>query len=281
MRGEEFMEEIVFLKGKFLPEKAAKISVLEPGFLYGWGLFETMRAYQGKIVYLEAHLERMRGAVRIMGLNLPYSLAQLKRLMLRIVKLNRLTDAYVRLTLWKSQKGTDILLTAKKYNPFPIQKYRTGFRVCVSSFRKDADSLLARLKCTSRLLYELSFQTAKARGFDEAIILNHRGYIIEASRSNIFLLKNNVLFTPALDCGCLEGITRKVVLDLAKKYKIKIYQGNFSPQDLYGADEAFLTNSLMGVMPLRSVEKRIIAKGAPFKLTGFFMKKYWSLLKGN
>lgn len=275
------MKEIVFLNGKFVPKEEAKISVLGPAFLYGWGLFETMRAYNNKIVYLEAHLERIKKSSRLIDIRMRYSLAGLKDIIFRTIKVNSFKDAYVRLTLWKSKKGADILVVAKKYLPLSSKKYKEGFAAAISKFRQNEGAFLAQVKSTSRLLYESAYQEAKNKGFDEAIILNHRGYITEGSRSNIFLVKESVLFTPALECGCLEGVTRKAIFDFGKKYKIKVYEGNFTVQDLYIADEVFLTNSLMGVMPLTSLEKQPLAKGLVGKLTKFFMQKYNVLLKNG
>jgi len=272
------MKEVVFLNGKFLSGTEAKVAVSSPGLLCGWGLFETMRAYKDRIVYFSAHLERIKSAAKIIDLRFPYPLPKLKALIKKAVAMSAFGDAYVRVTLAKSEKGTDISLIIKEYEPYSLQKYRKGFQAGVSSLRQ-SESALAQLKTTSRLLYELSFREAKARGFDEAILLNHSGYLAEASRSNPFLVKNNALFTPALSCGCLAGITRRAVLDLAKKYAIPACEGNFSLQDLYAADEAFLTNSLIGVMPLVAVEKHRIGKGSPGALSKFFLEKYNYLLK--
>lgn len=275
------MKEIVFLNGKFVSKEKAKISVLEPGFLYGWGLFETMRAYNNKIVYLDAHLERIKKSSRLIDIRVRYSLAELKDIIFRTVKVSSFKDAYVRLTLWKAKEDAGILVVTKKYRPFSSKKYKEGFSAAISKFRQNKGSFLAQIKSTSRLLYESVYQEAENKGFDEAIILNHRGYISEGSRSNICLVKDNILCTPALECGCLEGITRKVIFDLARIYKIKRYEGNFTVQDLYMADEVFLTNSLMGIMPLTSLEKQLLAKGLVGRLTKFFMKKYNFLLKNG
>lgn len=143
----------------------------------------------------------------------------------------------------------------------------------MSSLRQSSGSLFSRVKSTNRLLYEISFQQAKQKGFDEAIILNERGYITEASRSNVFFAKDNNLFTPSLDCGCLEGVTRKIIFEQAKKHKINISEGKFTLFDLYEADEAFLSNSLMGVMPLAQAEDRVVNNGKAGELTGFFANK--------
>ncbi len=272
------MKQIVFLNGKFIPQEEAKLPVSTPGFLYGWGLFETMRAYNKKIVYFDEHLKRLKKSARLLDIRCPYPLAELKDIIQRIVKINGLKDAYVRLTLWKCEKGTDILVMVKKYQPYTPEKYKKGFRACISSFRQNENSFLAQLKTTNYLLYRLAYAQAIEKGFDEAIILNHKGYIAETSRSNLFFIKDKELFTPSLECSCLNGITRGVIFDLAKKYNIKAYEGNFSMPDLYASDEAFLTNSLMGIMPLASVEKQRIGKGiSRYKSTRFFIKKYKSL----
>lgn len=269
------MKEVVFLNGRFTPSKEARLLVLTPGFLYGFGLFETMRSYYNRIAYLNQHLRRLNNSCKLMDMRLPYTITKLKEALIATVKINAIQDAHVRLTLWKSETGTDVLITARKYQPFPAVKYRKGFCAGISRFRQDENSYLAQLKTTNRILYQLSLKQAQARGFDETIILNHRGHIVEASRSNLFLVKERVLFTPDLKCGCLDGITRQVVFDLAKKYNIKIYAGSFTPQDLYDADEAFLTNSLMGIMPLGRVEKRPVFKCQYAKsLARFFMEKY-------
>ncbi len=272
------MKEIIFLNGKFLSGDEAKISVLEPGFLYGWGLFETMRAYHGRIICFDAHLERLRKSAGALGIECPYSSAKLKEIILRLVRISGLGDANVRVTLWKREKGTDILARAKKYQSYSLREYKKGFYACISRFRQNEDSCLAQLKTTNYLLYRLAYLEAAKKGFDEALILNQRGYLAEGSRSNLFFAKGKELFTPSLRCGCLGGITRKAVFDLAGKYNIRVFEGNFTVSDLSSADEAFLTNSLMGIMPLASLEGRRIGRGAGWrKLTSFFTEKYKSL----
>lgn len=277
------MKEIIFLNGKFLnPEEAEReveLSVLTPGFLSGFGLFETLRSYDDKIVYFKEHLERIRDSAKLIGIKFSYTFKQIKEVIAKLICLNHLKDTYVRLTLWKSVRGSDLLITARKYQPYPQRKYQKGFSVVVSRFRQDENSFFASLKSTNRILYQLSLDEARKRGFDEAIILNNRGYFTEGSRSNIFFIKGKDIFTPALECGCLNGITRQVIFALAKRDNLKIYEDNFTLGDLYRADEAFLTNSLIGVMPLTSVEKVVIGHTKCRRLTKFFLARYRSLLK--
>jgi branched-subunit amino acid aminotransferase/4-amino-4-deoxychorismate lyase len=275
------LKEVVFLNGKFLLLADAQIPISDPGFLQGLGLFETMRAYRKNIVYFNQHLRRIYDACRFMGLCFPCSLAQLKDIIKKTVEINGLPDVYVRLTLWEAKERTGTLVIARNYKPHSAQNYRKGFSVGVSRFRLNEHSPLAQIKTTNRIFYEHSFQEAKDKGFQEAVILNNRGFITEASRSNVFLARDKELFTPDLKCGCLEGITRKVIFDLAKNNNIKIYEGNFTIQDLFQADEAFLTNSLLGVMPLTSLEKHKIGKGKIGIITEYFLKKYNLLLKNE
>ena len=152
-------------------------------------------------------------------------------------------------------------------------------RLAVSPLRQNEDSFLCRIKTANRLLYELTYIQAKKKGFDGSVILNSSGYIAEGTRSNIFFVKDDALFTPSLSCGCLDGVTRRVVFSLAKKYKIQVYEGNFILRDLLEAEEAFLTNSLVGIMPVASVDNKSIGKAKCRKLTESLIKRYNCLLR--
>jgi branched-chain amino acid aminotransferase len=275
------MNEIVFLNGKFLPAQEAKILAETPGFLCGLGLFETMRSFNKRIVYFDGHLERIKKSCKFIDLRFPYSMSSLKDIIEKTVKINAIRDAYVRLTLWKSQSGTDILIIAREHDGYSLEKYKSGFTAKIASLRQNEGSFLAQIKTTSRFFYEACLNEAKNKGFDEAIILNNRGYITEATRSNIFLVNNYEIFTPYLACGCLDGITRKAIFGLAKKNNIRAYEGNLTLQDLYQAKEAFLTNSLMGIMPLASVERNNMGKGKIGRITEFFLTKYNLLFKNG
>ena len=272
---------MVYLNGRFVTEDKAKISVLEPGFLFGLGLFETMRAYNSKIVYLKQHFARLRRSCRLINIRFSYFDNQLEEIIKRLVEMHGLQDAYVRLTVWTGEGKNNILVMIRKYkSPILKGRYR-GFSACVSPFRQTENSFFARLKTTNRLFYELGRQAAKDEGFNEAVILNSRGYLAEGTRGNIFFVKDKEIFTPALSCGCLDGITRKVIFDLARDSKLRVDEGNFTLRDLHEANEAFFTNSLIGVMPLTSLERRKLGPGTAGRLTKFFMRKYNALLKNG
>jgi len=251
----------------------------DSGLLRGIGLFETMRAYRGNIIYFNQHIARIRSSGKIFGLELPFSTGKIRKIVKRLLALGSLSDARLRLTLWQDDGGSEIMVAASGYKPYPLNKYKQGFSAGIASLRQGQDSFLAQHKTSSRLIYEANFYEAQRRGFDEAIMLNQRGDITEATRSNIFFAKNKTLFTPALDCGCLSGITRRVVGDLAAQYGIELYEGRFTLEDLYAADEAFLTNSLMGIMSLRRVENKYLIKCKTLKITGLFMREYNGLLR--
>ncbi|MDD4953525.1 MAG: aminotransferase class IV [Candidatus Omnitrophica bacterium] len=273
------MKEIIFLNGRFLNYPQAKVSVLDPGFLYGFGLFETMRAKRGRIIYLNAHLSRIKASCVLLGLAFPYSPEKTKKIIGQAIDRSGLADAYVRLTLWKQEQGAGVCVMVKRYRPYPQDKYKKGIKITVSSLRQAEGSSLARIKSANRLLFELSYLEARKKGFDGSLILNNRGYVSESSRSNIFFVKDGQIFTPALSCGCLDGITRRGVFTLAEKDKIKVNHGKFTLDDFYAADEVFLSNSLAGIMPVAYIDKTMIGDGRCGKITQQFITRYNSLLK--
>jgi branched-subunit amino acid aminotransferase/4-amino-4-deoxychorismate lyase len=272
------MKKVIFCNGEFLASPDAPVLSPDSGLLRGIGLFETMRAYNGNIIYFNRHIVRLKNSCKVLGLEFSYDAGKMQRIIRRLLEFNLLSDARLRLSIWKEKGESKILVAADRYNPHPPAKYRKGFSVTIARLRQNEDSFLAQHKTTSRLIYEVNFSEAQKKGFDEAIMLNQRGYITEATRSNIFFAKNKTLFTPALDCGCLNGITRRTVFDLAAKYAIKIYEDKFTLGDLCAADAAFLTNSLMGLMPVTSVEKKYFIRSNASKMTGLIMRKYRNLL---
>ncbi|MDD4899589.1 MAG: aminotransferase class IV [Candidatus Omnitrophica bacterium] len=243
------------------------------------GLFETMRCLRGKIVHLDWHLERLRLSAKLINLKLPVSRRQLENEIYATVKLNCLNDARVRVVLEADPSGAEIFVSATAYQPFSAQRYQKGFSAITSSLRQDERCLSARIKSTNRALYNLSLQEARKKGFDEAIILNQRGNICEGARSNIFFRLSGELFTPALANGCLPGVIRRLIFDFAKKDGLNIYEGNFTLEDLAACNEAFLTNSLMGVMPLTRLGAKSISGGKAGRVSRRFLNRYQLLLR--
>ena len=270
-------KKTVYLNGAFVAIDRAASPVADPAFLSGPGLFETMRSRRNKIICLDEHLRRIKISAPSAGLKFNYAADKIKSAIRKTVRLNKLQDAYVRLTIWRSRRGAGVLVAAQRYAPYPLKKYKEGFSACVSSLKQN-DPSAARIKCVNRLFYEMALKEAHGKGCDEAVILNAKGQLTEASRSNIFLVKGGQIFTPLLECGCLDGITRRAVLGLAKKNKIKASEAALNPQDIYFADEAFLTNSLIGIMPLTSLNGRALGKGRG-RITALLSREYSALLK--
>ena len=269
----------VFLDGKWLTLDKARAPIDESGFLYAQGVFETMRADNEKIFRLDAHLERLINSSKLVKISLGYSKAQLKDIIERTVSLNNYSCLCLRLTIWQGLNKAHISVITRKYRPYPQKKYISGFKAIFSSITQNETNFLANIKASARLHFLLAEQEAKNKGMDEAILLNTKGDIAEGARSNIFLVKGGALHTPDKESGPLLGITRGAVLDIAKGLKIKTYERKIRPSELFSADEAFLTNSLIGFMPLSVVEKKKIGSGKIGRLTAAFQKKYQENLK--
>jgi branched-chain amino acid aminotransferase len=269
----------IYLDGKFVEEKEARVSILDPGFLYGQGVFETMRAYNKKIFRLDSHIERLLKALPLLQIEPAVEDHRLKEAVLKSLSENNLKDAYVRLTIWRGVDKGHIAIFARSYDFLQKEDYRKGFRAVISKhFRQNEFSPLSGIKSANYLPLLLAFRQAKAQGYDEAILLNAQDFLSEASRANIFFIKDNCLITPSLECGCLPGITRDTVLSIAAKEKIQCLEAKVSPEELKKADEAFLTNSLIEVMPLAAVDDSPILKGKPGKITELILKRYRCLL---
>ena len=288
------MEEIVYLNGSLIPRSQAQVSVFDQGFLYGYGLFETMRAYHGKIFLLKQHLKRLLGSSEIIGLSPSLADIDLARACIDTLAANGLADARLRLTVSRGEVdsfpgyGIDtmptVLVTARGYSGMSVQIYNNGFKAMVSSLRQNSQSHLSRLKSANYLLNLLAKMEAEADGLNEALLLNERGLIVEGSISNVFFVDSHSLVTSALESGILPGITRGVVMELASALEIPVTEGEVRLEDLGRFDEAFLTNSVMEIMPLVEVrdsagENITIGSGKPGELTKQLMAAYSEMVK--
>ncbi|MEW6171280.1 MAG: aminotransferase class IV [Candidatus Omnitrophota bacterium] len=266
---------LVWLNGKIISEDKVCISINDPGFLYGYGLFETMRAYKRKIFALEEHLKRLQQGIRTIDLKIDKKI-DFKKIMDEVLKVNpRYQNSRLRLNIWQAEKGVSILVSLKEY-VMHDEKYKIGFKTIITKkvFINEKD-IISQIKSMNRLIYQLAYQEAKLNSADEALILNTCGFLSDGSRTNIFLVKKNCLFTPSLTSGCLSGITRKLVINLAKINKIKIIEKNILPEEIFKADEVFLTNSLIEIMPVSSCEGKTINLGP---ITQNLIKEYKKLL---
>ena len=271
-----------------MSEDRAKISIFSHGLLYGDGLFETMRAYEGRVFRLDAHIKRLFQASKVLHLALAWSQRGLKEMVYRLINLNGLKNASIRLSICRGEgpRGIDIakckspilFITARKV---PLHLNRPC-RAAVSHIRQNEFPPLSQIKSFNFLNQILAKIEAKERKADDAILLNTSGCIAEATTSNIFLvLKNKSLVTPSLESGILPGITRTVVIELAPQLGLKIFEKKVYPSALFDAEEAFLTNSLKEIIPLISIDDKPIGKGKPGPITKRIHQAYKKLVRGE
>lgn len=281
------MADLVYLNGRILPRDKAVLSVLDYGFLFGYGLFETMRAYQGQVFLLERHLDRLQSAAS--QLDIHVSTPELTKAVAAVIEANGLASARVRLTVSKGEgslspnpdscRKATILVMAEPYQPYPLRVYRSGLKAVTASYRRNSQASLSGLKTANYLENILARREAKTAGADETLLLNEKGILAEASMSNLFLVKDSALMTPNLASGILPGITRALVLELAAKLSISAVEVEIPPKMISKADEAFLTNSLAEIVPLVEVDGKPVSEGKRGVITARLQKAYRALVR--
>ncbi len=249
--------------------------MIDRGLLYGDGIFETMRAYNGKVFKLNEHLSRLAAAARVMKIKLPYSRTEFEKRVYKILKTRRLKDAYIRITV--TREGA-VFFIVRKFNGYPPRMYVYGIKVKISGIRQNEYSPLSRIKSLNFLDHILAKERAREEGFDDAILMNTKGYIAEGATANIFLVRRGGLVTPSLDSGILPGITRRAVIRLAVKLGIKVTEKKVLPGELESADEVFLTNSLAEVLPVVKIDRSGIGDGVPGKITKLLHSEYRKMI---
>ena len=273
-----------WMNGRYVDMKDAKVPISDRGFLYGDGLFETMRCYNGKVFKLTEHISRLFRSSEVIKMMVPYSRRELERATCLLLKANRLKDAYVRLTVTRGEGSfalmrsravqPNVVITAKEFKGYPKNFYSRGISAQISDIRQDERSPLSGIKSLNFLDHIVARIRAQDDGFDEAILINTKGHISEAATSNIFLIKDGCLLTPSLDGGILPGITRCVVIHVAGKLGIKVAERSISSKELLGADEVFLTNSLAEILSVVKVNRARIGAGSPGRITKLLHAAY-------
>lgn len=267
----------IWLNGSFLDDSLPAISARDRGFLYGDGLFETMRAYGGRTFQFPEHLERMAASAAFLRIALPYGAAALEEAAQELLRRNGLAEAVVRVALSRGAESPGlglpdggkptVLVQTRPFEAPPERLYRRGADVILASVRQNADSPLPRHKTANYLLCLLARQEARDAGATDAVILNQHGQVCEATTANLFWAKGGNLGTPPVHCGLLPGVTRANVLRLAEGLGIATEERPISAGELFEADEIFLTNSVAEIMPVRKVDGRGVGEGAPGALT--------------
>ncbi len=276
---------LVYLNGSFVAKEQAVVSVFDHGFLYGDGIYETMRSYDGNIFLLDKHLARLKRSARAIALKLPMPLEKIGDALNESLKVNKLRNAYIRLHISRGpgEIGLDpalcplptMVITAKTFHDYPAKYYERGIQVAIVKTRRNHPLALdPSIKGTNFLNNILAkIEAKKARAY-EGIMLNWEGFVAEGTISNIGMVKKGVLFTPSLDTGILEGVTRDLVLRLARRKKIPIRETRILPKTLLAADECFITNTTVEIMPVTTISKKTIGSGKPGPLTALLQQEY-------
>jgi len=268
----------IYLNDRFVPQEEAVVSVFDHGFLYGDGVYETMRSYQGRTLQLSEHLARLERSASRIHLDLPLSLVRLAELIRESLVRNRLQDAYLRVTVSRGAgeiglepslcKTPTLVIIAKPFQPSPESLYTEGVTVSVVRTRRNLpEAVPPQIKSLNFLNNILAKIEATAAGAHEGIMLNQREELTEGTTSNLFLVQAGRLRTPSLDCGILDGITRGLVLRLAEELTIPTEETRLGVKDLYRAEECFLTNTTQELLPVTGVDGHRLGDGRPGTLT--------------
>jgi branched-chain amino acid aminotransferase len=262
------MAEQVFLNDKLVDIDKATISVTDSGFLYGAGLFETMRSHNGVVFALTDHLDRLFVSADVLSINNPYEREYITEAIKKVLRANKLTDARLRLTLTngpmaesEEQRKSTLLITAAKFRPYPPEYYKKGVMVVLCPFKQNPIDPTSGRKTTSYFSRMIALNLAHQKRAAEAIWFTVDNRLAEGCISNVFLVKDSELYTPPINTPVLPGVARKTVCLLAKQNSIKLTEKDLSIDDLLGADEIFLTNVIMQVMPITRVEKHTVGDG--------------------
>ena len=255
----------VFLNDKIVPEADAAVSVYDHGFLYGDGIYETMRSYRGVVFMAEKHVKRLGRSATFLKIRVPPD-RFIRDAVALTLDANALADAYIRITVsrGKGPIGLDpdlcerptLVVIAEKFREYPPEYYELGTRIILARTRRNLrEALNPKIKSLNFLNNIIAKMEAKERDAHEAVMLNAEGFLTEGTVSNLFFLKQGELCTPSTEAGILDGITREVVIGIAEKKGIKVREGMFRPGDLRDASEVFYTNTTAEVMPVSMVEE--------------------------
>ena len=284
------MELSIYVNGKFLPQSEAKVSVFDHGLLYGDGIFEGIRAYDGRVFKLDRHLDRLYASARAIDLEIPHSREEMTRLILEACRRNRIRDGYIRPIITrgvgdlgidprKCKAGPTIVVIAQpQIALYAGDAYDRGLKVVTSSYRRvPPQSLSPSIKSLNYLNNIMARIEANQYGADEAIMLDNQGYVSEASADNFFIVRNSTIVTPWTSTN-LPGVTRETVMELAPTLGLQAMERPFTLYDVWAADEAFITGTAAEIGPVVEVDGRLIGNGKPGKVTKKLMKAFRELV---
>ena len=280
----------VYVDGKYYSERDAKVSVFDHGLLYGDGIFEGIRAYNGRVFRLKEHIDRLFYSAKAILLNLPMSRADIAEAVLETCRRNKIHDGYIRLVVTRGVgtlglnpnrcKNPSLIIIAGKIQLYPVEYYERGLEIItVPTVRNLHSALNPAIKSLNYLNNIMAKIEANNSGCEEAIMLNAEGFVSECTGDNIFILKENELLTPPLSAGALYGVTRKVVMEIAAESGLLVREPNLSRYDMFNADECFLTGTGAELVPVIKIDGRVIGNGKPGPVTRRLVAQYRALTK--
>ncbi len=281
----------VYLNGKLVDKKDAKVSVFDHGFLYGDGVFEGIRSYDCLVFKLKEHIDRLYESARSISLRVPLSKKELTKAVVETLKANKIKNGYVRLVVSRGSgdlgldprkcKGNEtVVVIADTITLYPKELYDNGMDIItVPTIRNIPEALNPQIKSLNYLNNILAKIEAINCGYQEALMLDHLGYVAECTGDNIFIVRDGQLFTPPQCMGTLRGITRDAVLDIARKLKIKTNEHVITRHEVYISDESFLTGTAAEIVPVVKVDGREIGNNKPGKITKAITKEFRRLTK--
>jgi branched-chain amino acid aminotransferase len=275
----------IFVNGKYISADQPGISVFDRGFLYGDAVFEGIREYAGRVFKLDEHVQRLYVSAHVFQIVIPYTDTELKEIILQTLRINNLQDAHIRPIVSRGlgvgvgpekDSASTVVVIAHPWKPFLSDK---GIRVKTVSIRKTPSySFDARVKCTGSyingIMGKLESNSAK---FDEALLLDHQGYVAEGPGSNFFAVRNGTLLSP-IPINILDGITRQTVRDMALELKISYREKNLTLADIYACDEAFMCGTGAEISPVREIDGRPVLQEAPGPVTQKLTARYRELV---
>ena len=278
----------IWLDGKLVDESEAKVSVFDHGLLYGDGVFEGIRFYNGRIFRLEEHIRRLFDSARAIILDLPWTQEEVCKFTCETVAANGLTDGYIRLVITRGagELGLNpylcpvpsMFIIASTIKLYPDETYKNGLSIITCATRRPAPgALMPQVKSLNYLNNIMAKVEAIQANALEAVMLNEQGYVAECTGDNLFLLKNGTLLTPLICDGALDGITRAVIIEIAEKLGVPFRECSLTRYDIFTADECFLTGTAAEVIPVVALDRRIIGTGQPGPFTARFLAAFHEL----
>lgn len=262
-------EMVVYLNGEYVPRSKAKVSVFDQGILYGDGVFEGIRVYNGRIFKCQEHIDRIFYAAKAIMLEMPLTKDEFKEALKETCRRNDVKDGYIRPVVTrgvgvlglnpKNSKVPTIFIIAASITLYPAEMYEKGMPIITATHRRNKATIVdPQIKSLNYLNNILAKIEANRAGVQEALMLNHDGIVAECTGDNIFIIKDGVIITPPIHVGILDGITRRTVIEIAEEFGYKVVEKEFTLFNVYSADECFLTGTAAEVIPVTSVDERII-----------------------